>query len=296
VGDLEDILAHLEPALGPLSGEPVALGGGITNHNFRATLGGMDYVIRRHGRDTSLLGIDRAAERAASKAAALLGIAPAVVSTFEGGLVTRFIPSLAIEAGGVAERVQEIALDLRRFHLCGVSLGVRFWVPDLLEDYARVLRERGVTCPAVYGEAVHAARRIAAVLPLEAALPCHNDLLPGNIIRAHDDGQIMIVDWEYAGMGHPYFDLGNLSVNNHFEPAEDDRLLTAYHAEPPTDARRARLNLMRVLSDAREAAWGVVQAGIAELDFDFEAYGSRHFERLITAVGEPEFGEWLAAA
>ncbi len=29
----------------------------------------------------------------------------------------------------------------------------------------------------------------------------------------------MIVDWEYAGMGHPCFDLGNLAVNNDFDEA-----------------------------------------------------------------------------
>ena len=37
--------------------------------------------------------------------------------------------------------------------------------------------------------------------------PCHNDLLNANFI---DDGtRIRIVDWEYAGMGDPFFDLGN---------------------------------------------------------------------------------------
>ena len=35
----------------------------------------------------------------------------------------------------------------------------------------------------------------------------------------------MIVDWEYAGMGDPWFDLGNLSVNNDFDEADDERLL-----------------------------------------------------------------------
>ena len=34
-----------------------------------------------------------------------------------------------------------------------------------------------------------------------------------------------IVDWEYAGMGNRYFDLGNLSVNNGFDEADDERLL-----------------------------------------------------------------------
>ena len=80
----------------------------------------------------------------------------------------------------------------------------------------------------------------------------------------------MIVDWEYAGMGDPRFDLGNLSINNDFDEAMNERLLSAYHGEPPVRRRRAALKLMRVLSDAREAAWGVVQGAVSELDFDFE--------------------------
>ena len=60
---LEQILARLQPSLGALGGEPVPLSGGITNHNFRVTLGGDDYVLRVHGKDTELLGIDRQAEQ-----------------------------------------------------------------------------------------------------------------------------------------------------------------------------------------------------------------------------------------
>ena len=40
-------------------------------------------------------------------------------------------------------------------------------------------------------------------------------------------------------MGHPCFDLGNLSVNNDFDEATDERLLRAYHGAP-ADGARAR--------------------------------------------------------
>ena len=85
----------------------------------------------------------------------------------------------------------------------------------------------------------------------------------------------MLVDWEYAGMGDPRFDLGNLSVNNDFDDGDDERLLGAYYGGPPSDPQRAALKLMRVLSDAREAAWGVVQGAVSELDFDFDGYAQR---------------------
>ncbi len=37
---------------------------------------------------------------------------------------------------------------------------------------------------------------------------------------------------------------------------------------------------MRFMSDFREAMWGVVQSAVSELDFDFDAYATEHFERL----------------
>ena len=68
--------------------------------------------------------------------------------------------------------------------------------------------------PVEYELARAIGRRIELALlqnPLELR-PCHNDLLNANFI---DDGRrIRIVDWEYAGMGDPFFDLGNFSINH----------------------------------------------------------------------------------
>jgi thiamine kinase-like enzyme len=297
VAALGEIVQRLEPTLGPLSGEPEPLTGGITNHNYRVTLGGREHVIRVHGADTALLGIDREAERLASAAAATLGIAPALDAAFADCLVTRYIACSPLSAADIAaDDLEEMARALRRFHDSRTPLPVRFWVPDLLDDYARIVRERDVRLPSDYAQALAVAGLIAAALAPYEPRPCHNDLLAGNIIRSREDGAVLIVDWEYAGIGHPCFDLGNLSVNNDFDEAADERLLRAYFGEPPADARRATLALMRVLSDAREAAWGVLQAEISEIDFDFERYARTHFERLLAAAEQPRMREWLAAA
>lgn len=296
VGELNDILEQLESSLAPLRGEPQELDGGITNRNFRVTLGESEYVVRRPGKDTELLGIDRAAERLANDAAAQLGLAPAVAAALRECLVTDYVACSTLTAAEVAAGVDELARALRAFHDSSVLLPTHFHVPDLLDEYAAIVRARGGELPAQYAEAQSVTRRIAEGLPLREPRPCHNDLLPSNVIRAREDGRLLIVDWEYAGMGDPRFDLGNLSVGSEFDEAADERLLLAYYAVPPSDAERAALKLMRVLSDAREAAWAVVQAQISELDFDFDSYGEKHFDRLRAAVAQPEFEQWLAVA
>ena len=91
--EIDQILTKLAPKLGELSGEPTPLEGGITNRNFRARLGGRDYVIRVPGKDTSVLGIDRQVERIANETAAEVGVAPRVAAMLENPpcLVTEFI-------------------------------------------------------------------------------------------------------------------------------------------------------------------------------------------------------------
>ena len=74
-------------------------------------------------------------------------------------------------------------------------------------------------------------------------------------------------------MGDPFFDLGNFSINHELQPAEDELLLAAYEGDV-RPSRLARLTLMRVVSDFREAMWGVLQQGVSSLDVDFVDYAA----------------------
>jgi len=96
-------------------------------------------------------------------------------------------------------------------------------------------------------------------------------------------------------MGDVYFDLGNFSRNHDFDESQDAVLLTAYFGQT-TPARMARLRLMRIASDMREAMWGLLQSGISRLDFDFGGYAEKHFARAAEGVGDPRWSEWLEEA
>jgi aminoglycoside phosphotransferase (APT) family kinase protein len=294
VADLSGILTRLTEALGALDGEPEPLDGGITNRNYRVRLGGRDYVVRLPGKDTDLLSIHRGAERLAAGRAAALRIGPELAYADDDCSVTAFVACTPVDSVGLGADPSAVARALRRFHDSGLVLPARFWIPDLLLEYAATVSGRGATVPDRYRPAQELVARIAQRLPLTEPAPCHDDLLPGNLLQTA--GGILLVDWEYAGMGHRYFDLGNLAVNNGFDAAAEDRLLAGYHGAPPTDGQRAALALMKIVSDAREAAWGVVQGVVSDLDFDFQAYAAEHFERLERAAADPRLEEYLRAA
>jgi len=50
---------------------------------------------------------------------------------------------------------------------------------------------------------------------------------------------------------------------------------------------------MRILSDYREAMWGLVQTGVSQLDFDFRDYADKHFRRLTGNLQDPRWEQWI---
>jgi thiamine kinase-like enzyme len=290
------ILDRLAGLLGGRSGAVEELGGGITNRNFRVRLGGADYVVRITSPESSLLGIDRRAEHAAATAAAALGLAPRVAAFLEdaGCLVTEFLPGRPLPPEELREpgRLVQVARAVRAVH-DGPPFPATFDAFAIVEAYAETASARGAALPPGLVGARRVAGEIKAALrgPEHAPVPCHNDLLNANFIL--DDAGVRIVDWEYAGMGNRYFDLGNLSINNGLQEADDERLLTAYFASPCTERRFACLRLMRIMSDFREAMWGVVQGAISTLDFDYGEYAARHFSRLEDSASDPRYTTWL---
>jgi len=290
------ILDRLAGLLGGRSGAVEELGGGITNRNFRVRLGGADYVVRITSPESSLLGIDRRAEHAAATAAAALGLAPRVAAFLEdaGCLVTEFLPGRPLPPEELREpgRLVQVARAVRAVH-DGPPFPATFDAFAIVEAYAETASARGAALPPGLVGARRVAGEIKAALrgPEHVPVPCHNDLLNANFIL--DDAGVRIVDWEYAGMGNRYFDLGNLSINNGLQEADDERLLTAYFASPCTERRFACLRLMRIMSDFREAMWGVVQGAISTLDFDYGEYAARHFSRLEDSASDPRYTTWL---
>ena len=271
------------------------LGGGITNRNFKVAVGERAYVLRVGGKDTELLGIDRAVEHGVSLVAAKLGIGPEVVAFVEpeGWLVTRFLAGRPLPPDEMrrSENLERAAGTLRRLH-DGPPVPGRFDSFRVVEAYAETAAARGVRVPHAFAWAKPIADAIERRRAGEPERPCHNDLLNANFIDEGD--RVRIVDWEYAGMGDRFFDLANFSVNHELGEAENETLLGAYFGEAgPAD--RDALRLMRFMSDFREAMWGVVQQGISDLDFDFVGYADEHFARLEGTTADPGFRAALAA-
>jgi thiamine kinase-like enzyme len=287
--EVAEAIAALSGELGPPESEPIPLLGGITNRNYRLRWAGRDCVLRLPGKDTGLLGIDRVAERDATAAAA---VAPDVVAFSEalGCLVTAFIDGRPVAAEEVrGPLLEEVAGALRAIH-AGPALQHAFSPWERIDAYRLIARRHGMPLPVGFQEVDLAADRIAEALGPRPAVPCHNDLLTANFL--HDGERLRILDWEYAGMGDPLFDLANLAANNEFGELDEQRLLAAYFGAVRPELL-AGLRLMRLMAAFWEAMWAVVQSGVSELDFDFAGYAAEHLGRVCERLADKRLESWL---
>lgn len=289
---LDEVLVQMGWAARPdLAVEP--LPGGITNLNYRVQVADEAFVVRIPGQDSEHLGIDRKREHACNIAAYQAGVAPRVAAFFEetGVLVTCFVRGRELTDGEMRRpsTLARVADTVRRYH-GGAEFPGTFSPFQTVRDYLAAAAPRGAPLPDRFDWMLTQADRIESALGAPPLHPCHNDLLLANWL---DDGnRLWIIDWEYAAMGDPFFDLGNFAVHLQLNDEEEQTLLRAYLGQP-TPAAVARLKLMKVISDLREAMWAMVQVTISNLAYDFEAYGRKHFDRYTAQLQDPRLPSWL---
>ena len=164
----------------------VELGGGITNRNYKVSVGDEVFVLRMGGAKTSLLGIDRAVEHAAGKRAFAVGVGPEVVrfEPEEGWLVARFIEGGPIPPHEMRRpaTLARVAAALRAFHDSVPPIPGRFDAWAVVDGYRATAEAHGVKIPDEFADARELAERIRAALGPQPLVPCHNDLLNANFL------------------------------------------------------------------------------------------------------------------
>ena len=98
-------------------------------------------------------------------------------------------------------------------------------------------------------------------------------------------------------MGDVVFDLANFAIHNRFADAEDKALLHAYFGIV-TSAGVARLKLLKIVAELREAMWAVVAQTLtatAASGFDCAGYAETHFDRCRQILRVPRLSAWLRA-
>ncbi|MDR7126783.1 phosphotransferase family protein [Pseudotabrizicola sp. 4114] len=291
--DIAGLIADI-PVLAGWTGPAQRLGG-LTNRVYR--LG--EAILRVPGEGTADY-IDRTAEAVAAEAAAQAGVSPAVMynDPASGLMVTRYVadtvtmtPDAFRTRPGAPARA---ALALRQLHQSGQVFATRFELFAMIDDYLRLLSGKDVALPDGYHAVVREAEAVRTALARAPVplVPCHCDPLCENFL---DTGSRMwIVDWEYAGMNDPMWDLGDLSVEAGFDAAQDEAMLTAYFNGPAPAQDVARMVICKAMCDLLWTLWGLIQLANANPADDFQAYAEDRFARCRALMATPGFARHLA--
>jgi thiamine kinase-like enzyme len=272
--------------------------GGLTNRNYKVGVGRESYVLRLAGAGTGDY-IDRRLEEQNARVAAAAGVNAEVLffDPADGTMLCRYVDAVTMSAESFRDlaRVGRAAQALRRMHECQTPFANRFNVFAQIDEYLALLRRNRARIPDGYErlqQQAESAREALAARPAALA-PCHNDPLAENFL---DTGQRMvIVDWEYAGMNDPMWDLGDLSVEADFGAEQEAALLAAYFGGAAPAAAVGRMVIAKALCDLVWTLWGLIQVMNDNPVDDFWAYAVGRFERCRRLMASPEFARALEA-
>lgn len=251
--------------------------GGLTNANYLLTVDGERFVLRLSGGNAAELGINRRTERDATQSASDAGIAPELIlfTLPEGHMVTRFVEGRewTMEEFRTPDVIRRVAGVLRRVHALPPIEGTFSPYRDI-EQRLAIAPTRNAALPECLDALLDRLHAIEAERTGTPPKLCHNDPFHNNFI---DGGAVYLYDWEFAGMGDPFFDLASAC---HFSTAEErDILLESYLGEVTEDARRA-LDLMWFVVAFWNGTWALLQVDNPHADFDYAGMARRVFARM----------------
>lgn len=212
--------------------------GGLSNHAWRVRAGKFDCFVRLARAGTEALGADRHAECRVLRDVAGAGLAPPIVRCDPAArlLVTQWIDAEAADAASriASARRRTVAVHLARLHALPAAAG---WPRVDFAARAAVLQSMPVPGSRA-ARLAEVASGVFARLAQDARsdVPCHHDLHGLNLLFDRT-GRLWMVDWEYAGLGDPVFDLASFASQHRLGRAAEVELVAAYrtaggHADP----------------------------------------------------------------
>ncbi len=271
-----------ELEIGPLTG-------GITNRLYRVRVAdGGDYVVRVYGQKTELF-IDRDLEMQSIKAMERSGVVPKLIRYLpeKRATIVEFIPGRVMRNENFMEhdRLELLVRPIKLIHNCRVQLPRLF---DPLVEVKRLFALLG-SLGSGYPEfdiagTIEIMETISALadIPHSQYVPCHNDLLADNFIMAEDRRKgpepVYLIDWEYAGMNTPYYEMSDL-FQEILAPREiEERILRIYWEDQNMDEHLRKTDMFRPFPDMYWFLWSLIQSNISAIKFDYYNYGKVKYE------------------
>ena len=218
---LNKILSTWKDWVGNPSTKPVLVTqlGGDTNLSFRVTDGNSDWAVRLNS-ELADEGRNLQSEIIAHEAACHKGIAPAIVYHNVECLITEFLegskPGLddLADIGQLFSLIHSVEVDIQSLDLSG----------HLKTYFLQARPDAAIT---------QCFNKLLAIPSMESEnrVLCHQDLTLENMIRTEE--RIVTIDWEYASLSDPAFDLAVFTHSHELNDKQLLQLLIHYDGDEP---------------------------------------------------------------
>lgn len=263
---------------------------GLTNVSFRFLVGGTEYVYRHPGGTAGHL-IDRQAEYFSQMAAKEQGVDSSVITMSLDGWKLSYCVQNLVECDfrKHPEQLQKGMEYLRRMHAIPVPQDGSLKVFDDYEEAMRLMKVASTTKGNLlreFADEIRKAERLHDYLKADAArmsIPmvcCHNDTYEPNFL-ATADGELYLIDWEYAGLNDPANDLACFFCRYDYSDAEIDTFIEAYlQRKPSPDEYRHYIGYI-ALCGFYWMGWGLYKGSVGDDDGFFFLPAYRNYHRFI---------------
>lgn len=267
---------------------------GLTNHNYKVTVGDQHYLVRIPGTGSEIF-IDRDTELHNTLSASDTGIGKRIFYFFESDniIVTEFIEGTVMspEAFRNKEVIVRAVKAIKEVNTKGNFIS-RFIMFEKFDKYYEIVKKHSIRIPDNFDEAETIVNRVRDRFTrnMPELLSCHNDLLAENFIDQGD--RMRIIDWELSGLNDPCFELGDFSVEQGFDEIEDKLIVEIYFGKFD-EQKFARMNIYKYMADILWTLWADIQNHLSTLEFDFWEYGLNRFNRAMNAFHSDDYAKWF---
>ena len=255
--------------------------GGMTNKNYKIEIDNEYYVLRVPGNGTEEM-ISRADEIKNAVYANEVGVdSELVYFNEESGIkISRFIENaetLSPEATKKQNNMTMVCEILRKLHNYNKKMSNDFDIYGKIEQYEKLANEVNAVFFEDYYEVKNKVLYLKNIMDkLDVKLtPCHNDTIAENFIKSGED-KMYLIDWEYAGMNDPMWDLAAHSLENKFSEDEEELLLNIYFNGKVEEKYKKRILINKIYQDFLWSTWTIIKEAKGD---DFGTYGIDRYTR-----------------
>lgn len=265
--DLDDRSTHLNTEIIDLIASQLAvktseivninlLKKGMTNRSFIFEVQGKRYIMRIPGEGTDEL-IDRSQEAAVYQT--LIGgkISDDIIyiSPEKGYKITKFLENSRVCDVNDMDDVAKCMNQLRAFHQKEFKVSHQFNLFEKIEFYESLWEGK----PSIFKDYYETKKKIRELDEIIEVLPkamvlTHIDAVPDNFLFT-ENGEIRLIDWEYAGMQDPHLDIAMFAIYSLYEREQVDQLINLYFVDGCSDEVRMKIYCYIAISGLLWSNW-----------------------------------------